>query len=406
MTFKRKTNLPWLLFLVFVFTIPLSQFVSSRLIVGLLAFPFLLNARSNWFISLFKNTWDIVLYSVILMVGLIYSTDWMTGLNVIETNLSFLAIPIVISYLPTFTGNRMKEIFKAFLFGLNLASAICLSVAVYRYSQSSHFQVFFFEEFTAVINSHPTYFAYYIIFAITIELFLLYYNEDRHYLLLRYLTILFLFLILILTGGQTAFISLLFVFSFFILKYLTEEKSRTKSIVVGIVISMLCCMFLVTFLESTNRTAILNDTWERSVLWESAITAIPNLLIGVGTGDYKMVLNEYYMSHNLTQFASESYNSHNQVIQLLFSNGILGVFGFACMIARPLYLAVRNKNILAILCLFPFLIYGMTEVFLGRYQGVVFFALLHQIFIAEMNHQKSSLQDPIDINKNLNVKPI
>lgn len=402
----NRSNLLWLLFLVFVFTIPLSQFVSTRLLVGLLAFLFLLDARSNWFFSFFRNTWDVILYSIMLTVGLIYTTDWTTGLNVIETNLSFLAVPIVISCLPMFTSNRKKWFFRAFLFGIILSSIICLFVAAYHYAQNSDIQVFFFEKFTAVIKSHPTYFAYYIIFAITAELFLLYYDEDRRYLLLRYLVILFLFLILILTGGQTAFISILFVFSFFILKYLTEVKSRTKSIVVGIVILMLCCMFLVTFLESKNRMAALNDSWERSLLWESALKAIPNLFIGVGTGDYKIVLNQYFMSHNLTQFASESYNSHNQVIQLLFSNGILGVLGFGCMISRPLYLAFRNKNILAILCLFPFLIYGMTEVFLGRYQGVVFFALLHQIFISEMNHQKSSFGDPIDITKNLNVKSI
>ena len=65
------------------------------------------------------------------------------------------------------------------------------------------------------------------------------------------------------------------------------------------------------------------------------------------------------------------------------------------MVGRPLYLAVKNKNILAILCMFPFLIYGMTEVFLGRYQGVVFFALLHQVFIMEMNLDRPRSMVPI-----------
>jgi hypothetical protein len=57
------------------------------------------------------------------------------------------------------------------------------------------------------------------------------------------------------------------------------------------------------------------------------------------------------------------------------------------MIVRPIYLSVRNRNILGTLIFFPFLIYGMTEVFLGRYQGVVFFALLHQLFMALYHSQ-------------------
>ena len=44
-------------------------------------------------------------------------------------------------------------------------------------------------------------------------------------------------------------------------------------------------------------------------------------------------------------------------------------------------LSFKNNNSFGVLVFFPFLIYGVTEVFLGRYQGVIFFALLHQVFI-------------------------
>ena len=202
--------------------------------------------------------------------------------------------------------------------------------------------------------------------------------------------------------GQTVFVSILFVFSFFILKFFTEEKSLGKKIVTSLIVLMLCCMFLITVLEKGNRALILNDSWERAVLWESAVAAVSNPLLGVGTGDYKVALNDYYLVHNLTQFASESYNSHNQFIQILFSNGVLGVLAFSFMLGRPLYMAMKSRNILTILCVFPFLIYGMTEVFLGRYQGVVFFALLHQIFIAGIRSDISRAKMPY--RESVNVK--
>jgi O-antigen ligase len=138
-----------------------------------------------------------------------------------------------------------------------------------------------------------------------------------------------------------------------------------------------------------------NDYWERLVLWESALKATPDIIWGVGTGDYKKILNEYYVSHDLLKFADSSFNSHNQFIEVLFSNGLVGVFSLLLLVGRPIYQSVRNQNLLGSLTFFPFIIYGMTEVFLGRYQGVVFFALLHQAFMTYyLSHKPAfSLKD-------------
>jgi O-antigen ligase len=149
-------------------------------------------------------------------------------------------------------------------------------------------------------------------------------------------------------------------------------------------------MFLVSSIDFGNNSSAVDDSWERFALWESAMRATPSILWGAGTGDSKL-LNEYYLTHNLTQFAEGSYNAHNQFIQIFFINGILGLLAVLILIIRPLYLSVKRQNALGILVFFPFLIYSMTEVFLGRYQGVVFFALLHQCFIAYYQSEARSL---------------
>lgn len=140
-------------------------------------------------------------------------------------------------------------------------------------------------------------------------------------------------------------------------------------------------MFIINATEQEDRGMVLNDSWDRLVLWESAMKANPDLIFGVGTGD-KALLNNYYTSHGLEKFAKENYNSHNQFIQILFTNGVLGLLALLILIARPIYLSIRHQDVLGTLVFFPFLIYGVTEVFLGRYQGIVFFALLHQVFIS------------------------
>jgi O-antigen ligase len=159
---------------------------------------------------------------------------------------------------------------------------------------------------------------------------------------------------------------------------------------------MLGCIFLVSVEEGSQREE-MNDSWDRFILWRSAIQANSDYLTGVGTGDYKIVLNEFFREHNQEMFARESFNSHNQFIQIFFSNGFFGLAALTLMLLRPLYLAFKHNDQMGILILFPFLIYGMTEVFLGRYQGVVFYALLHQIFISFYLSSKQSFNNPTDL---------
>jgi O-antigen ligase len=175
-----------------------------------------------------------------------------------------------------------------------------------------------------------------------------------------------------------------------------------ESLTVTLVLLLLSCMVGVMIAFRSNEIFLSvsnqNDYWERMTLWESAINANTSVLAGVGTGDYNLVLNSYYRQHDMARFANENLNSHNQFIQSYFSNGLLGLVTLLFMLARPLYLSVRLQNLLGILLYFPFVMYGVNEVFLGRYQGVVFVAFIHQILVSH-NLQLISLPSPLKIFK-------
>ncbi|MFM7851567.1 MAG: O-antigen ligase family protein, partial [Flammeovirgaceae bacterium] len=227
--------------------------------------------------------------------------------------------------------------------------------------------MFFFDNFTSAINSHPTYLAYNLIVAITLVLYNMYRSEFKARD--AFLTV-FLTVVLMLTGGQTAFVSLLLVTSFFALKFLLEYEDRYRKIFF-LILTIVSIIFVDGVINPYSKEATLNDSWDRLILWKSAVSANYNPLTGVGTGDYKIELNKYYDSHGLEQFAKDNLNSHNQFIQTYFSNGVLGLIAIVLLIARPLYFAVMFSQPVGIIIFFPFIIYGMTEVFLGRYQGVV-----------------------------------
>jgi len=314
-------------------------------------------------------------------VGLIYSEDLSFGLRVLETNFSFLALPIIFDKIKDHNKVKLHEIFYVFTLGLIVASLICLIAAGAQFGGDVH--RFFFNQFVGPLDFQPTYFAYYLIAAISFGLYTLYFEKTffpRHWSIV---CVAFLFFVLMLTGGLTTFMSALLVLSFFFLKYVLEKRKVIRSGMFGLVIAMLGSMFAFSFVYQKLDSDLtkVTDNWERSVLWKSAISASPNYLFGVGTGDYKKVLNQFYRDHNMLAYADLSYNAHNQFIQVFFSNGFIGLVSVMILLGRPFYMSVKRQYLLGALIFFPFFIYGTTEVFLGRFQGLVFFALLHQLFV-------------------------
>jgi O-antigen ligase len=383
---KRVHVFLGIVYLAFVVSIPLSQFLSARLLV----FTFLLvlvfysssSLRRVWIFA-----WDIVLYAIILISGLVYSDNFVRGLSFIETSFPLIALPFILSRLDKTI--ILQKVLLLFVFGLFFACFLCLVHASVRYIDSGNLNVFFFDSLLELLELDSTYFSYYLIFALTFGFHLLYFNEVKMRIGL-FLLIIFFYKMLVLTAGTIAYVSFLLVLSFFILKFISEHASKNhKKLIFGTAIFFLFFLFFSSYLRPNQVEE--NNYWERFILWEAAIKATPNLFIGVGTGDYTSVLNDYYRSHDLSQFSLSNYNAHNQFIQTILSNGFLGLIALLIMMIRPLILSIRHQNPLGILVFFSFFIYGLTEVFLGRYQGVVFFALMHQSFITYYYRQSKVL---------------
>lgn len=376
-----RTEVLWYLILTFAFAIPISQWLCVRLLAVTLAYSFFVTDNCSSIKSFFKSAWDIFLYLSIMMIGLIYSDDLQLGLRVIETNFSFFAVPIVFNKIKGFNKVKLHQIFYVFAFGLLIATLICIVSAGLQFKGDMH--RFFFYQLVGPLDFQPTYFAYYLITALSFGLYTLYFERGFFSTTWIVAVLSFLFLVLMLTGGLTTFVSILLILSFFALKYVLDKKSIYRVTTFLLVAIMLATMFVFSFIYKILDSDLnkITDHWERSVLWESAIKASPNYVLGVGTGDYKKVLNQFYRDHNMLAYADLSYNAHNQFIQIFFSNGLLGLICLIILLGRPFYMSIKRQYLLGALIFFPFFIYGMTEVFLGRFQGVVFFALLHQSFI-------------------------
>lgn len=396
----RDTYRYWIIYF-FVFTIPLSQYFSVRILLILFVLTLSLGLNRFTLSNLFKNSWDILIYMSVLILGLLYTSDLTQGLRVLETNFSFLAIPIIVSSLQL-NSNQLNGLWQSFVLGLVAASIICLSFAFVSFSQDNQFAHFLYYNLTDPIGFQPTYFAYFLSFAICLLVYELYAKQIKMSRLAIIAVTLFLFLVLMLTAGRTAYLGMLLILSFFILKYFLDDKENLTSAVALLSAFLLLSILLVNYFDlnaAMAGSAEGTDFWERFTLWNSALRANPSPLFGVGTGDYKDVLNQYYLAQGMSSFANGSFNAHNEFIQVYFSNGIIGLFSLCLLISRPIYLSFKVQNPLGILIIFPFIIYGITEVFLGRFQGIVFFVFCHQLVI----HQYYLIKPRLALNENIHA---
>lgn len=378
--FKKSVNI---LFLVSAFAIPLWPKVSVKLIIATLIVAIIANSKLFSIRRFLDRSWDLLLYLLVLLLGLLWTENLGTGLRVLETSFTLLAMPLLFSFVYNRDGKILRDIISCFIYGVVTASVICVTAAFLHVIKTGSFDKFFYYQFTGIIDSHPTYHAYFVIFSITILLFQLYNGRTvKTSWLVVFITI-FLFITLIFTSGKTSYAGLLVIFSYFLLRSILEEMNSYRWLVLGLIAIMIFVIFMV---HTSNYFADFvkeGDYWERFSLWKAAIHANTNWLLGVGTGDYKVVLNAYYKLHGMENYASGNYNSHNQFIQIYFVHGLLGLVAILIVILRPIYLAVKNRQVLGVLLFFPFIIYGFNEVFLDRYQGVVFLAFVHQLIISD-----------------------
>src|SRR5882672_9204333 len=172
----NKLKLQSILILLLPFSLVISQFVSVRLLICALFYSLVIYPRVD-FIRLFASSWHVFLYLIVLSVGIFYSQDVALGFRVLETNFCFLAIPIVFNHVQNVEKNFVKNIFYSFIFGLLVASVVCLVYAAYLYLQAGKIDSFFFYQFTRVLDFQPTYFAYFLSFGISVLLYLIHYEK-------------------------------------------------------------------------------------------------------------------------------------------------------------------------------------------------------------------------------------
>ena len=222
-------------------------------------------------------------------------------------------------------------------------------------------------------------------------------NRKKHNLFLAVFFVFFVFLI----AGRIAIVSVLFIIIYYVFTFL---KSYMRY-VVALSILLLTSLVVLTNNNLSKRIFHSDDNFRTSyfekiemheprfLIWKYSFELLKetNLITGKGFAKTTEKLVEKYT--NITQekkrnwFIEKEFNTHNQYLDILLSQGILGAFIFLTFLIQAFKLAKDSKTNL--LLLISMLIYMTVYNNFHRLIGVYLFSLILIFILLDQNEKKA-----------------
>jgi O-antigen ligase len=410
---KVKINFTGYTIMILAFFIPIWE----KLVPPVIALLFLLwlieGDFKNKFQNIIRNRIGLlfILFYLLYVIGLIYTTDMGRGLFDLEVKLSLFIFPVLLlSGSENIQKIDLSRILNSFVIGCLVVSVFLISRALFFYFQA--YEIGKLTYINLSYHTSPSYLAMYLNFSVMI-IFLSFFKEKRSKAL-RFtgaFLILFFAVFIILLSSKSGVLTLLFsvLFMFFYLLF----RKKYMAVAIMSLISMLMLVLVYKYAKVTIeriKTAIdvsvnynnissnsEESTSERILIWEASSNVIKrNPVIGVGTGDVKQELMNEYKKEGISFAIEKSLNAHSQYFQTGIAIGLSGLLVLVLSLIIPLYFAFRSKSWIYVFFLFLFIINLLFESMLERQAGVVFYAFFNALLFNAMYINKYIGQKSFD----------
>lgn len=415
-----RHDLQFYIFLLVAFFMPLTKEYLPYLMF-LWVFSGVLSVRKMEF-NYTKFQWFLILIPAIFyfyhVIGMIYTSDFKSGLFDLEMKLSLLFAPVVILFLTDKVKQNTGLILKAFILGNIAALAICLFYAFdhsfitndagqlvfepsywpterelsfvqlinHRYAHFSH-------SFLSLIH-HPSYFSMYILCA---ACFLVYlyrkYDQRKQMMSVIMFSVLLLFLSVMIwfLGSRAGYLTFIALFAGISIFFMLKTKKYLISL--GFIIfGFIVLTFFMSPQIKINIDEVVSQVEQneeltsesdiRLWLWKSGFDIFKeNYIFGVGTGDISDELNHRYQKYNLTLAEDHNYNAHNQYIETTLGLGIIGLLILLLWLIGIIAYAFKQKDFILFFLAIIIAINFMFESMLSTIAGVSFFAFYYSLLI-------------------------
>ncbi|MFT5821486.1 MAG: O-antigen ligase [Crocinitomix sp.] len=130
----------------------------------------------------------------------------------------------------------------------------------------------------------------------------------------------------------------------------------------------------------------------RLLIWNTSFQMIADHPFGVGTGDGKDVLMEYYYERGMNVYAEKQLNPHCQYLQTAGSIGIVPALFLIASLIYYLILGFKRKDYFLIILISAFATGCLFESVLERQWGILFFLFFLILFI---NNEQELKEDDV-----------
>lgn len=369
-----------------------------------------ISAKSKGTAPDFKAPLTLASVLFILAFSLLYTSNMDAGLFELEKRGVLLIYPIVfllatqefpkkfrlrfeysfallVLFFFSFVNSRIIiDLFQAVSSGL-------LGGSVMGIVKSEVFYYLYRTYFEKVSGIHPTYASLYLLFSAGVILVNLISTNPKalRYKLLKIIALIVLLIYALFLAAKGPIFA--FIISILVVLFLKLKRKNFFVITSAIILLMVTAVLViptlknrvVEFTQYDNKEEV-NSISMRGIIYSCDWELLKsNTFIGVGAGDVQEELNQCYETYNQPKMLDDTYNTHNEYINMWLSAGILGLAAILILFALPLFSAFRNRDYSYLFFLLFMFVCFMFENILSRQKGVLFFSLFYLVYAYTRN---------------------
>jgi O-antigen ligase len=351
-----------------------------------------------------------LLFFIWQLLGMIYTDDTSNGWRNIVIRLSVFAFPLFLVIPGEMLKKRATLLLRIFALSTFLYIIICFGNALENsikiidgtlifnpHPEIEYWWNYFYGSLFA-IKQHTSYLSAMVLLAILISADAVYDSSITKYCRLFWIlaAIVLLISLYLLSSRIAILTALLIIPLYLLLKSLKRGKNRYSWILIIMAVIVLFPYVLKNprvshYLRWNSRSELKEAAAEdgRIIIWKSAFNIIQDhWILGVGTGDSQKELNKQYDLAGKTKLSEGKFNVHNQYLEVLLENGLVGLCLFISIIAMMVNIGFSEKNLIYLMFILIILLFFFSETILNRVAGAVFFSLFS--FLLLYNDSKNS----------------
>ena len=375
------------------------------------------------FFTSFREKWELIkkrkpiLWMVIfflwVFISIFTSEDRYEGFRFLDPRLPTLYFPLTLGLV-----QASKELKERMLLSIavivTLYCAACMIWGINNYLETKNTAFLYNDALTVMTDQQSAYISLLVNFSIYIFSCLLFFKNYRYKILLS-VGILFLFGMSYMLAGRSMMIMLYLSVFIFVIYYGLKKKKYLESAAIILSIAIGGFLGFKFFPDTFNRfkdiiytkfqydsqateshysNETTADQWNganfRLAAWQCGWELFKQYPIaGTGLGDKKAKLLEKYKEKNFIIGLRTKRNVHNNYLDLLLSNGIIGLALFLiAWYILPIREMILTRDYLSLLMMTTFFVAMITEVYLDRSFGGMMFGYFVPLLLIDKNRSQ------------------